>query len=266
MEQESENKRDYGPVSYFKEIFSNPRDIVSIPNILVYLRIAMAVLFLVIYILGVNRNPETGEMSWGIYPDPSNPGVQVDGFLAAVIILSCGFTDFLDGYIARKFDQKTNLGVFLDPFADKLLQLFIIIGLGIRYGLPHAVVASDNTVTSEPGIWVVWLLLGLLVFKETLMFFSNIIVFARKRAHLQGAEWYGKMSTLVLYLTMGIMLFFINFLDKRVFFIEILCWICGFALLFALIMYIPKYIDMYRHPERYKAQKLSEVRKGSVRK
>ncbi len=250
---------NYKPKDYLKEIFSRPKDLLSIPNFLVYFRILLSILFLVIYVNGLNRDPATGQIVLGVYPNPDNPGVQIDGFIAAVIILTCGFTDFLDGYIARKFNQKTNLGVFLDPFADKLLQLFIIVGMGMRYGLPHLVRAGD-TVSQEPGIWVVWLLLAILVFKEGLMFFSNWLVFQLKGSHLQGAEWYGKFSTSVIYLSMGIMLFFVNFLESQRSFIEILCWICIVALIFSLIMYVPKYVDMYRHPDKYQAKGISENR------
>lgn len=53
--------------------------------------------------------------------------------LAAVIFLAAGLTDLLDGYLARRYGQVTNLGAFLDPLADKLLAagaLIMIIPLG----------------------------------------------------------------------------------------------------------------------------------------
>lgn len=50
-------------------------------------------------------------------------------YLAGVIIAISGLTDFLDGFIARRFNQITKLGKILDPVADKLTQLFLILSM-----------------------------------------------------------------------------------------------------------------------------------------
>ena len=50
-------------------------------------------------------------------------------YLAGVIIAISGLTDFLDGFIARRFNQITELGKILDPVADKLTQLFLILSM-----------------------------------------------------------------------------------------------------------------------------------------
>jgi len=44
-------------------------------------------------------------------------------YIATLVFLAAAFTDFLDGYIARKYNQITDLGKFLDPLSDKLLVM-----------------------------------------------------------------------------------------------------------------------------------------------
>ena len=50
-----------------------------------------------------------------------------DSFLLAAFILFifAGLTDYLDGYLARKYDAKSQIGEILDPIADKILVVFL---------------------------------------------------------------------------------------------------------------------------------------------
>ena len=52
---------------------------------------------------------------------------------ACAIFAVAGFTDLLDGYIARTFDMKSDLGAILDPVADKLLMTtaFVLMALSL---------------------------------------------------------------------------------------------------------------------------------------
>ena len=56
-----------------------------------------------------------------------------DGYLLALILFCvAGFTDWLDGYLARKYNAVSQLGEILDPIADKILIVFIFFGLAVN--------------------------------------------------------------------------------------------------------------------------------------
>ncbi|MDA8718838.1 CDP-alcohol phosphatidyltransferase family protein [Aquiluna sp.] len=60
-----------------------------------------------------------------------------DQFLIAfLVLLFASFTDWLDGFIARKFNQITSLGKVLDPSADRLFILATLIGLTVNEIIP----------------------------------------------------------------------------------------------------------------------------------
>ena len=63
--------------------------------------------------------------------------IEYDRYFAALAILVIsGLTDALDGYLARSLDQKTALGAYLDPIADKLLMStsYLVLALQARIG------------------------------------------------------------------------------------------------------------------------------------
>jgi len=76
----------------------------NLPNKLSLLRVFLVPLFMVFYLCNF------GLGLWRYV-------------IAAVIYMAAGFTDFLDGNIARKYGLVTNLGKFLDPLADKFMVM-----------------------------------------------------------------------------------------------------------------------------------------------
>ncbi len=69
------------------------------------------------------------------------------GNLAFAGFLVAGISDGVDGYVARRFNQRSQLGAYLDPLADKLLLVSVFIVLGLMDELPTwlvvAVVSRD---------------------------------------------------------------------------------------------------------------------------
>lgn len=88
------------------------KQIFTIPNIITFFRILLVPLFGYFFYNGKNY----------------------ECLIALTIFLVASFSDFLDGYLARKLNQTTRLGIFIDPLADKILILtaFIILFLNMR--------------------------------------------------------------------------------------------------------------------------------------
>ncbi|WP_299054685.1 CDP-alcohol phosphatidyltransferase family protein [uncultured Nocardioides sp.] len=62
-------------------------------------------------------------------------GPEADGW-ALVVLMASGVTDWLDGYLARRLGQYSTVGEILDPVADRLYILAVIIGLALRDVIP----------------------------------------------------------------------------------------------------------------------------------
>jgi cardiolipin synthase (CMP-forming) len=126
-------------------------------NLLTFLRIALMFPFL--YLVGAGR--------FGV---------------ALAVFFLASLTDFADGYIARRYNQQSNLGRFLDPLADKLLTTaaFIVMAVphegfaSIPVWLAAAVVGRDFIIVI--GSLVVYQLTKFKDFKPTLLGKINTFV------------------------------------------------------------------------------------------
>jgi cardiolipin synthase len=59
-----------------------------------------------------------------------------DDVAAFVVLVASGITDWLDGYLARRLGQHSSLGELLDPVADRLYILAVVVGLALRDVIP----------------------------------------------------------------------------------------------------------------------------------
>ena len=87
--------------------------------------------------------------------------VSGEYLLGLLAFLTAGVSDGVDGYIARRYDLKTELGAYLDPLADKALLVSIYVTLGFQRDLPAwlviLVVSRDVLIV---GAVILALLLG----------------------------------------------------------------------------------------------------------
>ncbi len=151
----------------------------TVPNVLSLMRIALVPVFATLYLMS-EGNPAL--LMWSI----------------AVLALS-GITDLFDGIIARKFNQISEIGKMLDPVADKLTQVTIVFCLAVR--LPR-----------------LWPLVILCFVKELVQSIGALVMLFRSTVRVQPAKWYGKVSTFVFYICMGLFVAFPLEGEKALFF------------------------------------------------
>ena len=113
----------------------------SPPNIVTFSRIVLVIIFLTLYI-------KAG--AWGV-------NNTVMRWIAAVVFIIAACTDKLDGWMARKYNQVTELGKLMDPIADKLLTCGTLIVAAVFNEFGNAVLGWVVTVlflVREIGITV----------------------------------------------------------------------------------------------------------------
>ena len=173
-----------------------------IPNILSIFRICLVPVFVVLYFI------DTREIK----------------YYAVIVYIVAGVSDFLDGYIARKFEAQSKLGKLLDPLGDKLMTFTVMICI---------------TVTRPILLWAV------LVFfiKEVLMGVGGLILHKKAHAELLPANAIGKASTFVFFIVCVTLMFFRNLPD----FVAVTLISAAICLtLIALAVYLHSYIKIMK--------------------
>lgn len=186
------------------------KDLWRIPNILCYIRFLLIPVFVILYIKAE-------------YPR--------DYLRAAFVVFLSGLTDFLDGFIARRFDMITDLGKVIDPLADKLTQAALIFVLVVKIK------------------WM-FLLMILFVVMQLFLLIAGLIML-KKGTKLNGAKWFGKVSTTVFYAVM-LVLVSVPTLTSNI--SNLLMLLCGGFLLLSFLLYVNEYRLLYRQLDMKRAE------------
>ena len=162
-------------------------------------------------------------------------GRQNTLWAAIVLIISC-LSDVIDGPIARKFNQVSDVGKALDPVGDKLTQIGLMVCLIIKYPL-------------------MWVPAVIIVVKEIVSGILGLVTI--KKAHVvKGAVWHGKLTTVLLFLMMGLHLLWPPRLPDLISWISI--GICCAMMLYSFAMYTLRYIRTLRDAKMNKEEEASD--------
>ncbi len=139
----------------------------TVPNVLSLIRIVLVPIFVVLYWLSIN---DMAYLYWAL----------------GMLVLS-GLSDMFDGMIARRFNQISDMGKLLDPVADKLTQVAVVLCVALRHG-------------------ELWWLFVICFVKELLQAVGSMVLMG-KGLKVEGARWYGKAATVMFYVTMAFIVF-----------------------------------------------------------
>jgi len=165
-----------------------------------------------------------------------------DQTAAAWLLAVLGCTDWVDGYIARHFDQTSTLGKILDPTADRLLLIVSVASIIIDRSIP-------------------WWIAALVIFRESVVAIAALVLAALGARRID-VTWYGKAGTF------GLMFAIPFFLASRSTvgwhpLAHVLAWVCVIpGLIFgyiAAVQYIPLGRAALREGRRHEVAVVPEV-------
>ncbi|MFE6995073.1 CDP-diacylglycerol--glycerol-3-phosphate 3-phosphatidyltransferase [Microbacterium sp. NPDC057659] len=131
----------------------------QLPNAITIARIPLAVVFFVLLLMGGSYGEIQPVLRW----------------VAAILFVAAISTDWVDGYLARKYDIVSDFGKLWDPIADKLLTGAGFIGLAILAEVP-------------------WWIVVIILIREWGITVHRLMI---RSEHVVAAAWMGKIKTVV---------------------------------------------------------------------
>jgi CDP-diacylglycerol--glycerol-3-phosphate 3-phosphatidyltransferase len=209
-----------------------------IPNLLTGLRLVLAIVFFAM-------------LSWYQYEGRGDPTFLNVAFVIYLVAL---FTDFLDGYLARKFHLETPFGRIVDPFVDKVLVLgSFVCFAGKNFIIP----AWDQINQNTP--FVVKTITGVAPFMVVILLARELLVTslrgsAESGGHDFGAQFSGKFKMVAQSVTILVILAYVNYYDwlhrrwdpYATIFRDVCIWLTIAITVLSGLLYVQRAVAMYR--------------------
>ena len=155
--------------------------------------VAIVVMIISLFVLNLIPDFQTIELG--------NTGINLVFLIIFVVFLIACYTDHLDGYLARKNNQVTDLGKFLDPVADKLLVNSLVIFLIAPHMFARYIPApSDGGYIASFSMWCAIILVARDIVVDALRFV------AASKGKVIAANIFGKLKTVLEMVAIGAVL------------------------------------------------------------
>ena len=177
----------------------------TISNILTVIRVALIPIVVAIYLVGGS------------------------GYLTAGLFLLAGITDWADGYLARKRNELSAFGAFLDPVADKLMVCAVLVLL-----------VADREITEplvSPALFTITV--AIIIGREITISALREWMAELGQRGIVAVGWMGKVKTTLQFLSITILLFAQAGMQQPVLILgELLLYIAGALTLWSMVLYL----------------------------
>ncbi len=169
---------------------------------------------------------------------------------AVVLLVLSGLSDCVDGFIARRLNQVTELGKMLDPLADKLTQGVVALCLSMKF----------------PVIGPVLLVF---ILKELVMLCCAIGLLKKKKRPC-AAQWYGKVATVMFYVSVALIVVMDGFLHVEGLAFQVISYVLliltAAMMIYSAVRYFQIFLKILRSDdEKYELSLSDEIRAKTVR-
>ena len=166
----------------------------NLPTKITFTRIIMiVVMILTLFILSIIHSVN----GWQTF-ELGNTGINLVFLILFVFFVVASYTDHLDGCLARKNNQVTDLGKFLDPVADKLLINSLVIFLAAPSVFARYIPNADTVVSFN--VWCVIILVARDIVVDALRFIGA------SKGKVIAANIFGKLKTVLEMVAIGAVL------------------------------------------------------------
>ena len=141
---------------------------------------------------------------------------------AGLVFLLAGFSDALEGYLARRNHWISDIGKLLDPLADKLLEAAVSICIAIEFRGPFVILSA------------------IVISKEIIMIVGAYLLMSKGNVYVS-AVWCGKLATVVWYLLICMLHFFPETAKGDLMLADALCIVLILVMIMAFVFYVFNY-------------------------